>query len=242
MIKEALSKLLVALFPKRCALCGDIIEYNQYLCDECEALEFIKAPFCLKCGCEKRDCICKKSKRSPEYNGVTAPYYYGGSVAHGVLNLKMYNSPELSVEQGKRISFAVKENFSDISFDSVTYIPMLKADEAKRGFNQAKLLADCVSQGCDIPLEDLLIKKRKTKMQKRQSAKDRFINMYGVFDLAENADVKDKIILLVDDVKTTGSTLSSAALTLKAYGAKRVYCAVYAIVNKEAKQINKNFC
>lgn len=233
MIKEALSKLSVALFPKRCALCGEIIEYNQYLCEECEALEFIKAPLCLKCGCSKRDCICKKSKRSPEYNGVTAPYYYAGSVAHGVLNMKMHNSPELSVEQGKRIAIAVKENFSEIGFDSVTYIPMRKADENKRGFNQAKLLAECVSQGCNIPIEDLLVKKRKTKMQKRQSAKDRFINMYGVFDLAENADVMDKTILLVDDVKTTGSTLSSATLTLKAYGAKRVYCAVYAIVNRD---------
>ena len=67
-------------------------------------------------------------------------------------------------------------------------------------------------------------------MQKRQRAENRYVNMYNAFDLAENADVADKTILLIDDVKTTGATLSSAALTLKAYGAKAVYCAVFAIV------------
>ena len=52
-------------------------------------------------------------------------------------------------------------------------------------------------------------------MQKRQSAKNRYVNMYNAFDLAENAEIKDKTILIIDDVKTTGATLSSASLTLK---------------------------
>ena len=107
---------------------------------------------------------------------------------------------------------------------------MRKYDEKYRGFNQSKLLAEKVADICSLKCEDLLIKKRKTKMQKRQSAKNRYVNMYNAFDLAENAEIKDKTILIIDDVKTTGATLSSASLTLKAYGAKEVYCAVLAIV------------
>lgn len=238
MIKEAFSKLAVALFPKRCELCGVIIEYDQRLCEECSSLEYIKAPICLKCGCSKKECICKKSRRNPEYKGVAAPYYYAGSVTHGVLSLKMYDNPKLAKAQGREIAKAVKEHFSTVDFDIVTYIPMRKHNERKRGFNQAELLAASVSENIGVPLCSTLIKNRKTKMQKRQKANDRFINMYGAFDIDESADISEKTILLVDDVKTTGSTLSSAALTLKAYDAKKVYCAVYAIVNDKAA--NKN--
>ncbi len=229
-LKDLFGVIKLMLFPKRCALCGKVIAFDAHICEECAQAERIKLPVCLKCGCSKEDCVCKRASKKPEYKSVVAPFYYSGSTSRGVLDLKMNDMPRLAEGQGAEIAKTVKRLYELIDFDCITYIPMSFYPEKVRGFNQSELLAKAVSEICDIPLENLLIKKHKTKMQKRQNAQNRFVNMYNAFDLKKNVDVSGKKILLIDDVKTTGATLSSAALTLKAYGAKEVYCAVFAIV------------
>lgn len=230
MIKELYEKLKIILFTKRCKICGEVVCFDEEFCENCINLPVIESPVCLKCGCEKHECICKKYKRETEYKAVIAPFYYDGSVSKGILNMKMNEMPRLCDFYGKAIAEAVIKHYETVNFDFVTFVPMRKADLAVRGFNQSELLAETVSKQCAIPLKDVLIKKRKTKKQKRQKASERFANMYNAFDIRENADVAGKKILLIDDVKTTGSTLTSVSLTLKAYGAEYVYCAVAAIV------------
>ena len=221
MIKELLKKLKIVLFTKRCDMCGEVVCFDQDFCEECCLLSEIAEPLCSKCGCSKQECKCKKHQKE---------FYYEGSVTRAILNMKMNEMPKLVDYQGKCVSDAVKKYYDAVEFDFVTFVPMRKEDKAARGYNQAELLADVVSKECNIPLKDILIKKRKTKVQKRQKASERFANMYNAFDVGKNADLFGKKILLIDDVKTTGATLTSIALTLKAYGASSVYCAVVAIV------------
>lgn len=230
MNSKFLDKLKIVLFPKRCAICGNVIEFDRSICDYCLELPEINAPICMKCGCSKENCICKKRKRKPEYKAVIAPFYYEDSIKQGVLNFKMNEMPKLAESYSAYISDAIKKYYELIDFDFVTYIPMTKRDKIDRGYNQSELLAEKVAEKCNIPLKHALIKKRKNKIQKRQHAEDRYVNMYNVFDIKDGVDLTDCRVLLIDDVKTTGATLSSAALTLKAYGAKEVYCAVFAIV------------
>ena len=230
MIKELLGKLKIVLFTKRCAMCGEVVCFDETLCEDCYSLSKIKEPLCSKCGCSKEDCKCKKHQKEVEYKAVVAPFYYEGSVSRAILNMKMNEMPKLIPYQGKCVADTVQKHYGEIDFDFVTFVPMRRADKINRGYNQAERLAEIVSTECNIPLKDVLIKKRKTKMQKRQKAKERFANMYNAFDIKEDADVFGKKILLIDDVKTTGATLTSIALTLKAYGASSVYCAVVAIV------------
>ncbi|MDE6722600.1 MAG: hypothetical protein K2J55_00200 [Eubacterium sp.] len=225
-----IEKLKIAFFTKRCAMCGEVICFDEELCDECRSLPEIPELVCFKCGCSKQDCRCKKNQKEAEYKAVVAPFYYEGSVSRAILNMKMNEMPKLINLQGKHLANTVKTYYEDIDFDFITFVPMRREDKANRGYNQAELLANVVSKECGIPLKDVLVKKRKTKMQKRQKAKERFANMYNAFDVKEAVDVMDKKILLIDDVKTTGATLTSVALTLKAYGASSVYCAVIAIV------------
>lgn len=230
MMNALFDKLKILLFPKRCKICGEVVEFDKTICDDCKNLPVINPPFCLKCGCNKKECVCKKrKKREKEYKAVIAPYYYQDSIKKGVLNFKMHDMPKLANSYGIEIAKVVKEYYSAVDFDFVTFVPMRKSDVFNRGFNQAELLAEVVSKECNIPLVDVLYKARKTKKQKRQHGNDRFVNMYNAFKIKENVDVTNSKILLIDDVKTTGATLSSASLTLKAYGAKEVYCASFAI-------------
>lgn len=230
MMKEVFENLKLALFPKRCEMCGEVICFDEDICTECSNAEYIEAPVCFRCGCAKKDCVCHKFQREVEYKAVIAPFYYENSISKGILNFKMNGIPKLAGAQGRAVAEAIKKHYEDVDFDFVTFVPMLSHDVNVRGYNQAELLAKVISAECDIPLREVLYKKRKTKMQKRQSARDRFINMYDAFAVAEDEDIADAKILLIDDVKTTGSTLTSVSLTLKAYGAKEVYCAVVAIV------------
>lgn len=230
MMKETFEKLKIVLFPKRCKVCGEVICVDEEICEDCLDLLYIEFPLCLKCGCSKDDCICKKFQRETEYKSVIAPFYYKDSVSRGILNMKMNEMPKLSEFFGTAVADIVNKQYELIDFDFVTYVPMRKGDLAARGFNQAELIAKIISEKCNIPIENALVKKRKTKKQKRQKASERFANMYNAFDINERIDVNGKKILLVDDVKTTGSTLTSISLTLKAYGADSIYCAVIAIV------------
>lgn len=226
-----------AIFPKRCSVCGEVVAFDEEFCHLCvDDLPVIKPPLCLKCGCEKSNCVCKNHKQDIEYKAVIAPFYYENQIKVGVLNFKMHGFKNLYKSYGKFIADKVSEYYSLVNFDCVTYIPMMKSDEISREFNQSELLAKTVSNYIGVEFSKCLIKKRKTKTQKKQSAKERFANMYNAFDLYKNANVTGKTILLIDDVKTTGATLSSAALTLKAYGAKAVYCAVFAIVKDNKKR------
>ncbi len=230
-MNEIAEKIKIAFFPKRCEICGSIIAFDQTLCEDCQNhLPRIKDPVCKKCGCEKNDCICQRATSTIYFNGATAPFYYEGSVSRGILNLKEHEMPKLAVSHGAYISDAIKRHFNGIDFDFVTFVPMRKYAQTYRGFNQAELLAKEVSKNCSIPLVNALYKKRRTKQQKRQSLKTRFANMYDAFGIRDGVNVDDARILVIDDVKTTGATLSSIAHTLKANGAKSVYCATFAIV------------
>lgn len=217
------------LFTNRCAFCGEVVEFDTVICEECAAAEHIEQPVCLRCGANKRECLCERSRRTPEYKAVCAPYYYEGSIARAVNNFKTQEIPALAPAQAKEIALAVRRNYKDISFDYVTFVPMLKSDVRRRGFNQAELLANEVAALLSLPCKPSVYKKRRTKQQKSRRGVDRFINMYNAFAPIDGAEIDGKTLLLIDDVKTTGSTLSSVSLTLNAYGAKAVYCATFAI-------------
>ncbi|MCD7723490.1 MAG: hypothetical protein LUH82_06015 [Clostridiales bacterium] len=229
-MNEIIDKLKTVVFPKRCEICGSVIEFDAVRCSGCTCLPEIQTPICKKCGCKKSECICKKSHRIIHYNEITAPFYYKDTIPTGVLNLKENEMPQLALSHGAYISQAVKDAFGGKTFDFVTFVPMRRHAEMVRGFNQAQLLAKVVSANCSIELADILYKKRRTKMQKRQGMNERFANMYNAFAVKKGVSVNGADILVIDDVKTTGATLSSVAHTLKANGANSVCCAVFAIV------------
>lgn len=221
------------LFPKRCKLCGEVVEFDKKLCDECENnLPKILPPICPKCGANKEDCICGGHKN--EYKSIVAPLYYKDNVYKIVHNFKLNSMKELGEEMGKMMSETVKEYYSEIDFDYVTFVPLHKKREKSRGFNQSEILAKVIAKNINSKCVLLLIKTMKTKVQRKQTKRERKVNVYGVFDIVQNADIDGKTILLVDDVKTTGATINECAKMLNIYGAKAVYAVTFAItVNKD---------
>ena len=130
---------------------------------------------------------------------------------------------------------AAKE-FADA--DIVAFVPMTERAVKKRGYNQARLLAEGVSERTGIPLEaELLIKTRDTGEQKELARRERAQNLKGSFRVHERAKCRGKRILLIDDVMTTGATANAVSQALFGAGAERVYLLTAAGV--PAKDENK---
>lgn len=233
MIKSALDALSYAFFPKRCELCGEVICLDEVRCDSCKSAERITGDLCEKCGRSRLDCECGSKTSKPEYKAIAAPYYYENSIKTAVNRFKDYKYTELKFKMAEEISNCIKERFGEITFDIITYVPMTKSKERKRGYNQSKLLAQEVSKNLCLAFCDCLVKVRETSQQKRSGAAKRRINLHGAFDLKNGADVKGKTILIIDDVKTTGSTLNECSFVLNGYGAKAVYAAAFCVTNKK---------
>lgn len=232
MIKSSLKLLSYAIFPRRCSLCGEVVAVNEEKCENCMAQVKITGELCKICGSSKEDCKCTKKTKTPEYKQIVAPYYFENNIIKAVHRFKLYGYTELAEGMGSEISAVVLDRYKDIVFDYVTYVPMTKKQLRKRGYNQSKLLASAVAKSIGVPMIDALIKIVQTRSQRGSSAKERRLNLYGAFDVCNGIDLENKTILLIDDVKTTGSTLNECSLTLKSAGAT-VYCAVLAITKKQ---------
>lgn len=108
--------------------------------------------------------------------------------------------------------------------DLVTFVPLHSGRLREREFNQSKLLASKISDRFKIPLADTLDKTKATRNQNELSRSERLVNLGGAFKIRRAAHVIEKSVLIVDDVMTTGATLSECARVLKAAGAIEVRC------------------
>lgn len=216
------------LFTKRCKYCGDIIVPEAEICDNCsDNLPVISESICVLCGHSKADCKCKKHKN--EYRAVAAPFYYDGGIKKAIHRFKFdsreYVGDTLAVDMAETV---IRE-YSGIMFDFITFVPFSKAEKKSREYNQSELLANKLSKSLDIPAADVLLKLYETPSQHTLKQKERKGNVFGVYDVKPESSVSGKTVLLVDDIKTTGATLSECAKMLKLAGADTVYCVCAAI-------------
>lgn len=131
----------------------------------------------------------------------------------------------------------VKTTYADEKFDFTAAVPMYSKDQKRRGYNQSEEIAKALAGFIGVDFKKDLIKKiYPTDKQSSRNMIDRSGNVLGVFDVEENVDGKS--ILLVDDVRTTGSTFSECGKMLYLMGAKRVCCISFA-TGKYKKQRKK---
>jgi ComF family protein len=113
-------------------------------------------------------------------------------------------------------------------FDLIVPVPLHPARERERGFNQATLLAELLSARIAVPLRSVLERIRYTTTQTAYDRSERMENLHDAFRLRKKMNVRELRVLLIDDVLTTGSTLSECARILKEAGAISVHAATAA--------------
>ena len=214
-------------FPKKCSVCGEIVEITKQYCSCCGNEKIVLSNnSCIHCGYEFRDCICE-SKNSIIFSSFTAVYIYSGITKQQICAFKFENEKHLAKKFADKMSERIASVFSQTEFDLVCFVPSSEETLKQRGYNQSELLAKEIAKNFFLPCGNVLKKIKETSYQHTLSAQQRKTNLAG--SIICNGDVKDKTVLLCDDVKTTGTTLNECVNALKEKGAKDVYCVCIAL-------------
>jgi ComF family protein len=224
------------LYPPVCTICAASVEAGEYLCSECNDKTIpIVPPFCEVCsepfdGAIVGAFTCANcAHRQIHFDAAVATYRSRGIVRHVIHDFK-YNR---RVYLRRLVARWLIETLDDVRlrgrhFDVIVPVPLHPARERERGFNQAALLANLLSAKMSIESKSLLERIRYTTTQTAFDRVERMKNLRNAFRLRKNANVQHLRVLLIDDVLTTGSTLSECARVLKEAGAISVYAATAA--------------
>lgn len=192
---------------EKCILCREELYEDKSICKKCEdTLKFCDDSFWIEK--DKQKCRCYSVS------------YYSGIMMELILRLK-YRSDFKAGEiiSGYMIKLIMKK---DIKCDYIAYVPMTKISLKKRGYNQSKYLAKSVSEATGIQLIHCLQKVGQTKDQIGLTGDERWQNVKNSIKFINKKDIKNKKILLVDDVVTTGATALSCVYELKRNGAEEI--------------------
>jgi len=136
---------------------------------------------------------------------------------------KYHPHPGLAKPLARLLFLVYQSNFEEFSADLVLPVPMHKSREKERGFNQAYELSKYFSRLAQIPLQSkILFRINATRVQAGLSRRERRLNLVGSFQVSGRIGIKDKKVMLIDDVFTTGATVNECAKLLKQNGAQRV--------------------
>jgi len=219
--------LIDILFPKFCLGCSRI---GSYVCHKCfKKLKVIDKPTCLYChkqsylGLTHPKCLKKLS-----IDGSLSIYYYDNLLKKIIKNIKYRLATVVWDEFWKSIPesnidklFSYKKIFSN---PFIQVVPLSQNKYKSRGFNQAMIMAKYFNKILNFPFINVLIRPHEALAQAQvKTKKARIKNVRNIFTIKKGSHIKNKTIVLIDDVITTGSTVKEACRMLKKAGASKVY-------------------
>ena len=198
--------LLDLLYPPRCAFCHDFLETSgDGLCAHCRT----GLPFAQNGGRQRFSFV----------RACVSPLNYEGDVRASLLRYKFGGATGYAKVYGRLVAGTVRAELAG-EYDLVTWVPLSRRRLRERGYDQARLLARSTAKELGLPLTPTL--------SGTGDAAKRRANIAGAYRMKTGADVTGKRILLMDDIVTTGATLSECARVLGKAGAEQVVCATVA--------------
>jgi ComF family protein len=230
--------LLDFLFPLKCIGCK---KDGEILCEKCsKKIQTFSAPICFSCrkrlpleNLGRNNFLCHPKNR---IQCVFVAANYSDPILKEVIQKYKYKNIHELNRFLSSLMIGVLENFvSKISPEEknswkIMPVPLHPKKEKLRGFNQSFLISKIVSEYFNIPLDITSLKRIKNTLPQAQikNKAARLKNMEDAFQLSPRADLKNKNILLIDDILTTGATLEECAKALKTGGVKKIIAAVLA--------------
>ena len=214
MKNKLLCWLLDLLYPPRCMLCHRLIEAKD-------------APVCPKC----MDAL-------PEHDGAercvpgaahcVVTFFYEGTLRDGFLRYKFEGRQWYAGQFGKWLAVTIRDKLTG-TYDLITWVPVSSRRRRTRGYDQAELL--CRETAHALGAEPVRTLEKRTDNRAQSSltgAEQRFENAKGVYCAVQPERFSGKRVLLIDDIVTTGATMSECVRVLRKAGAAEIVCAALA--------------
>ncbi len=212
-------RLLRLIFPPKCLFCRKVLLNTE-------------TDLCHACRSNIEDFPRAKIKFS-FVAGWTALWYYNGEARTSILRYKFRDVRNYAPRYGRLLGMHILQS-SLPQYDVLTWVPVSSHRNLTRGYDQVELIAKAVGRELKQPVVRTLRKVRNAPPQSGiRGEAARKANVLGAFKVSRKADIKGKRILLLDDVITTGATISECARVLLTAGAKEVYCAALAASKAE---------
>ena len=243
-LQAILRNIFSVLFPSDCRLCNTPLNNISRIpvCSEClAAIAPVREPQCVVCGDRlfsaqllMGDGRCQNCRDfEPEFaRAVSFGEYEGG--LRGLVHLLKYESVlPVAPALGRMLASSIAELLPGCgeALPLIVPVPLHKSKRSERGFNQAELIARAAVKRLRQPIEvatGVLVRQRATISQVGLSREQRIANMSDAFRVRAPRHVRGRTVIVVDDVMTTGTTLSECARVLKQAGAERVWAATVA--------------
>ena len=225
-IKRTKKAIIETIYPTTCPFCDEISK--EGICSRCrKTVKPIEEPRCFSCGKpvsteEKEFCYdCNKAKCT--YDQGKSLYLHQEKVANGLYRLKYYNQRINGKIFGRELAIHFRQEIKRWGVEEIIPIPMHYSKKRRRGFNQSEMIAIELGKTLNIPVNvHLVYRIKKTRPLKELEKGERVSNLEGAFGIPKSRKIP-KIVLLVDDIYTTGVTINKVAKVLKKAGCEKVY-------------------
>ena len=205
-----MNPILKLLFPPKCMLCGMPLREDEEICGQCRQKVLLNtAP--------------PRVEKGAFFDKAAAGLWYENDVRNAIQGLKYREKQNYARPLARVMVYAYQHKIGE-ECDLIAFVPTNPSTLRRRGYDQAQLLAEVLAEMLDLPWMSALEKTRETTPMHGLKVDARRANVLGAYHVCCQQELlKGKRVLLVDDILTTGSTLSECARMLKTAGAARVY-------------------
>ncbi|NLA24778.1 MAG: ComF family protein [Bacteroidales bacterium] len=226
-IKSLFGDLIFLIYPNSCQVCNNSLMKGE-------------ESICLKCISDMPFTTYHNNLDNPvnqlfwgklQVEMATALFFFAkGSKYRNLLHsLKYRHKPEIGVFLGRELGFRIRNSEYFKNIDYLIPVPLHKSRLKERGYNQSTMICRGISDVTEIELyEDAIVRTVATQTQTKKNREERWENVAGKFALPNVESLKNKHVLLVDDVITTGATLEAVAHTLLEVEGLKISIAVLA--------------
>ena len=214
-------------FPRYCLGCAaGLVKGEEILCTQC----VMHLPFTAHQMVDENPVKEKFLARIPiKYAGALLKFRKTGVVQRLLHQLKYNNHPEIGIRLGKIFGNELKKFALEKEFDLIVPMPLHRARQRRRGYNQSAKFAEGITQAIGVPnLEGIVVRQLNTTSQTLKDKAERWENVREAFHVQQPKTVQHKRILLVDDIITTGASIEACGQKLIEHGCQELSVACIA--------------